>query len=125
MGIVGGILLGLATLFTVSFVITVAIYAAIITVKWIYNKVRDLIRNKHAKKVAVCDIQELAKKCKNTASLSELETLANRGCTHCTVGLDENNNVIDDPECCYESKNYDAEVDRLINRTREGMVVFD
>lgn len=98
-------------------------YAVILTFRWLKNKIREKLAAKNAKKVAVADLDELIESCDNTVTIDQLEELSDEGYTHLMATVDDNGKV-DDVEVIRDTNDsIDAEVDRFINRTGEGMVV--
>lgn len=95
-----------------------------LTIKVLYRKIRELLSKRNVKKVAAVDLQAMIDNCSNTTSLSALEALADEGTTHLMAEVDRNGQIVDDVTAV-KDLNEGAEVDDLINRTGEGMVVVE
>lgn len=101
-------------------------YAVKLTFEWLKNKIKEKLRKKNAKKIAVADMEEMIKKCDNTVSLRDLEDLSNQGYSHIIATVDEDNHLVDEVEAIKDqNEELDAQVYDFINRTDQGMVVIE
>ena len=101
-------------------------YAVVLTFRWLKNKIREKLAKKNVKKVAVADLEELINECDNTVSLSGLNDLVDEGYTHIMADVGYDGKIVEDVEVIKdESDTIDREVDELINRTRQGMVIVE
>lgn len=100
-------------------------YAIVLTFKWLKNKIKEKLAAKNAKKVAVADLNELIDECDNTVSISDLEDLTDEGYTHLVATVGKDGKVSDVEVIKDTSSSIDEEVEQLINRTGQGMVVVE
>lgn len=100
-------------------------YAVILTFKWLVNKVKEKLSQKNVKKVAVADLEELINNCDNKMSFSDLESLTKEGYTHVVATVDNDGNVSEVEAIKDTSETIDQEVEELINRTGDGMIVIE
>lgn len=101
-------------------------YAVILTIKWLKNKIKEKLAKKNVKKVAVADLEELINECDNTVSLSSLDELVDEGYTHMMADVGYDGQIVGDVEVIKDQNDtIDREVDELINRTKQGMVIVE
>lgn len=101
-------------------------YAIVLTMKWIKNKIKEKLDNKNVKKVAVIDLNELIATCDNTVSISELNDLADKGYTHMMVDIGYDDKVVGDIDVIKnENDSLDKDIEELLNRTKQGMVIVE
>lgn len=101
-------------------------YAVVLTIKWLRDKIKEKIAKKNVKKVAVADLEKLIDECDNTVSLKDLDSLVDEGYTHLMADVDYNGKAVGEIELI-KNKNdtIDKEVEELINRTNQGMVIVE
>lgn len=116
-----GLILSIAAVIALGIFIA---YAVIVTIKWLANKIKEKIRKKKAEKVAVGALQEMVNSCTNTASLDELDSIVDEGYDYVIADVDKNGNISDVELVKDKSQFGDAQVDQLINKTGEGIVVI-
>lgn len=115
-----GLILGIVALVAAGCIVA---YAVIVTAKWIKNKIKDKIRQRNAKKVAVADIEQLINQCDNQVSIDELDSLVDEGYDYLVASVDDSGNV-DDVEVVKDTSDYsDSEVDKLLGK--KGMIVVN
>lgn len=117
-----GIILGIVGLVAAGCLVA---YAIVLTIRWLTKKIKEKLAAKNAKKVAVADLEELINDCDNKISLSDLEGLTDQGYSHLVATVDNSGKVSDVEVIKDTSASIDEEVDQLINRTRQGMVVIE
>ena len=101
-------------------------YAVVLTVRWLKNKIKEKFQKKNVKKVAVADIQELVNNCDNSMSLKDLEDLTDEGYTHMMVDIGHDGNVVGDLEIIQDKNDsLDEDVEELLNRTKQGMLIVE
>ena len=101
-------------------------YAIVLTIKWIRNKVAEKLAKKNVKKVAVADLEELINECKNEVSLNDLDDLVDEGYTHMMVEVGHDGNVVGDVEVNKDKNDtIDKDVEELLSRTNQGMVIVE
>ena len=115
-----GLIIGIVGLIAVG---TLVAYAIVLTLRWLKNKIKEMLAAKNAKKVAVADLDELIESCDNTVTIDQLEELSDEGYTHLMATVNEDGNVSDVEVIRDTSDTIDDEVNQFINRTGEGMVV--
>lgn len=114
-GIVGLIALG-----------CLAVYAIVLTFKWLKNKITEKLAKRNVKKVAVADLEELINECDNTVSLKDLDNLVDEGYTHLMAEVGYDGKIVGDVEVIKDkSDTIDKDVEELLNRTNQGMVVVE
>ena len=101
-------------------------YAVVLTIKWLKNKISEKLAKKNVKKVAVADLEELINECDNTVSLSNLNDLVDEGYTHLMADVGYDGKIVGEVEIIKdESDSIDRDVEELINRTKQGMVIVE
>ncbi len=101
-------------------------YAVVVTFKWLKNKIKEKLARKNVKKVAVADLEELINECDNTVSLSSLNDLVDEGYTHMMADVGYDGKIVGEVEVIKDQNDtVDRDVDELINRTRQGMVIVE
>lgn len=114
-GIVGLIALG-----------CIVAYVVVLTIKWLRNKIKEKLAKRNVKKVAVADLEELIEECDNTVSLNELNDLVDKGYTHLMVDVGYDGKIVGDVEVIKdENDSIDRDVEELLNRTNQGMVIVE
>lgn len=117
-----GIIAGIIALVAVGAIVA---HAIIVTFNWLKRNIKERILAKKAKKVAVADLNKLIDECGNKTSISDLDEIANEGYTHVIASVNDND-VVEDVEIIKNTNDkIDEEVENLINRTGEGMVVIE
>ena len=82
-------------------------YAIVLTIKWIRNKVAEKLAKKNDKKVAVADLED-------------------EGYTHMMVEVGHDGNVVGDVEVIKDKNDtIDKDVEELLSRTNQGMVIVE
>ena len=100
-------------------------YAVVLTIKWLRNKVKEKLAKKNVEKVVLGDLQALIDECNNPATLDELDKLADKGYTHVMADVGYDGKIVGDVELVQNQNNtLDREVEELINRTNQGMVII-
>lgn len=101
-------------------------YAVVLTIKWLRNKISEKLAQKNVKKVAVADLEELINECDNKVSLSDLNDLVDKGYTHMMADVGYDGEIVGDVEVIQDKNDsIDREVEELINRTKQGMVLVE
>ncbi|MCM1251676.1 MAG: hypothetical protein NC321_02560 [Clostridium sp.] len=101
-------------------------YAVVLTFKWLRNKISEKLAKKNVKKVVVADLEELINECDNTVSLSALNDLVDEGYTHMMADVGYDGKIVGDVEVLKDENDaIDKDVEELINRTHQGMVVVE
>lgn len=101
-------------------------YAVVLTIKWLRNKIAEKLEKKNVKKVAVADLEELIDECDNTVSLKDLNDLVNEGYTHLMADVGYDGKIVGEVEVIKdENDTIDKDVEELLNRTNQGMVVVE
>lgn len=101
-------------------------YAAVVTIKWLKNKISEKLAKRNVNKVAVADLEELINECDNTVSLSDLNELVDQGYTHMVADVGYDGKIVDDIEMIKdESDSINRDVQELLNRTKQGMIVVE
>ena len=101
-------------------------YVVVLTIKWLKNKIKEKLQKKNVKKVAVADLEQLIDECDNSMSLKELDDLVDQGYTHMMVDVGYDGKVVGEVEVIKdESDNIDRDVEELLNRTNQGMVIVE
>lgn len=114
-GIVGLIALG-----------CIVAYVVVLTIKWLRNKIKEKLAKRNVKKVAVADLEELIEECDNTVSLNDLNDLVDKGYTHLMVDVGYDGKIVGDVEVIKdENDSIDRDVEELLNRTNQGMVIVE
>lgn len=122
-----GLILGIVAAIAIGSLI---VYAISLTIKWLKNKISEKLRNKNVKGVAVNDVKELvkeaAKKCDNKTSIKALNDLVDEGYTHMMASVDYDGNIVGDVEVIKDENDaIDKDVEELLNRTNQGMVIVE
>lgn len=118
-----GLILGIVGLIAAGCLI---VYAISLTIKWLRNKISEKLQNKNAKKAIVVDIKKLIDECDNKMSLDALNDLADKNCTHIIASVDYDGEIIGDVEIIQnENDKIDKDVEELLNRTNQGMVIVE
>ena len=98
------------------------VYAVILTIKWIKDKIKQKLAQKNVKKVAVADIEQLIAECDNTVSIDALDDLTEKGYSHIMVDVGYDDKIVGDISVIKdENATLDSEVEELLGR--DGMVV--
>lgn len=123
--IVGAIFECLAKI--LSFIVTAAVRLILhvlrLTISWLRNQIKSLLAKYNTEKVAVGDLRTLSRTTENEISLDELSKLVKDGYTHLTAAIDKNGSI-EKVELIKDTSDFaDRDVNRLINRTGEGMVI--
>lgn len=101
-------------------------YAVVLTIKWLRNKIAEKLAKKNVKKVAVADLEDLINECDNTVSLKELDNLVDEGYTHMTAEVGYDGKIVGDVEVIRDKNDtVDRDVEELLNRTNQGMVIVE
>ena len=101
-------------------------YAISLTIKWLRDKIKDKLKQENVKKVAVADLQEMIDSCENTISLGDLNELADDGYTHMMAEVGNDGQIVGDIELIKDTNNsIDEDVDELLNRTNQGMIIVE
>lgn len=101
-------------------------YAIVLTMKWLRNKITEKLAKRNVKKVAVADLEELIDACDNTVSLNDLDNLADEGYTHLMAEVGYDGEIVGEVEVIKdESNTIDKDVEELLNRTKQGMVIVE
>lgn len=101
-------------------------YVIILTLKWLKDKITEKLAKKNVKKVAVADLEELINECDNTVSLSDLNELVDNGYTHLMAEVGYDGELVGEVEVIKdESDTIDEDVEELLNRTKQGMVIVE
>lgn len=101
-------------------------YVIALTIKWLRNKIKEKLQKRNVKKVAVADLEELIDECDNSVSLSELDDLVDQGYTHMMVDVGYDGKVVGDVEVIKDTNDsIDRDVEELLNRTNQGMVIVE
>ena len=118
-----GLLAGIVGLIALGCLVA---YAIVLTIKWLRNKIKEKLAKKNVKKVAVADLEKLIEECDNTVSLNELDDLVDEGYTHLAVEVGHDGKVVGDVEVIKdENESIDRDVEELLNRTNQGMVIVE
>lgn len=118
-----GLIVGLVGLIALGCLIA---YAVVLTIKWLRNKIAEKLAKKNVKKVAVADLEELIDECDNTVSLNELNKLADEGYTHMMVDVGYDGKIVGDVDVIKdENDTIDQDVEELLSRTNQGMVIVE
>ncbi len=113
-----GLLIGIAA---VAALVTVVVKLTLMAMNWFKNKIKEKIRKRNAEKVAAVDLQEIIDNTDNTMSMDAFEELADEGATHLFATIDSNGEVMDVE--AVGAKEVSEDVENLINRTGEGIIV--
>lgn len=118
-----GLLAGIVALIAAGCLVA---YAIVLTIRWLRNKIKEKFAKRTVKKVVVADIEELINECDNTISLSALDELVDDGATHMVVEVGYDGKVAGDIEVIKDQNDsLDKDVEELINRTNQGMVIVE
>lgn len=118
-----GLLAGIVGLIALGCLVA---YAVVLTVKWLRQKIKEKLRNRNVKRVAVADMEQLINECDNSVSLSELDNLVDKGYTHMMADVGYDGKIVGDVEVIQDENDYiDRDVEELLNRTNQGMVVVE
>lgn len=72
------------------------------------------------------DLEELIDACDNTVSLNDLDNLADEGYTHLMAEVGYDGEIVGEVEVIKdESNTIDKDVEELLNRTKQGMVIVE
>lgn len=93
-------------------------YVAVLTVKWLVNKVKSLLARKNVKKVAAMDLERLIEECPNQTSL---EDLLDDGVDEVIAAVDSNGKI-ESVECVKADEIDSAFTQKLGS---EGMIVIN
>lgn len=113
-----GLLLGIAAL---TAFITVIVKLTLMAMSWLKNKIKEKLRKRNAQKVAAVDLEKIIESTDNQMSMEAFEKVADEGATHLFATVDNDGNVMDVEAVGAEE--VDRNVENLINRTGEGIVV--
>lgn len=101
-------------------------YAIAVTMKWLRNKIAEKLKQKNVKKVAVADLQELVDSCNNTMSLDDLNELVDEGYTHMMADVGYDGQIVGDIDFIKDTNDsIDEDVEELLNRTNQGMIIVE
>lgn len=101
-------------------------YAIVLTIKWLRNKIREKLAKRNVKKVAVTDLQQLIDECDNKVSMKDLDNLVDDGYTHLMAEVGYDGNIVGDVEVIQDQNDtVDRDVEELLNRTNQGMVIVE
>lgn len=100
-------------------------YAVVMTMKWLIAKIKEKIARKRTRQVVIAILEDLIKDCDNTMSMDALEGCVDKGYTHVMASVDDNGKVRDVEMIQDTNDTIDEEVERLINRTGQGMLVVE
>lgn len=118
-----GIVLGIIALIAAGCLIA---YAVALTIKWLSKKISEKLAKRNVKKVAVADLQDLINQCENKMSMSELDSFADQGYTHLMAEVGNDGKIINDVDLIKDTNDsIDSEVEELLNRTNQGMVIIE
>lgn len=118
-----GLLAGIVGLIALGCIVA---YVVVLTIKWLRNKIKEKLAKRNVKKVAVADLEELIEECDNTVSLNELNDLVDKGYTHLMVDVGYDGKIVGDVEVIKdENDSIDRDVEELLNRTNQGMVIVE
>lgn len=92
-------------------------YAVVVTIRWVKDKIKELIAKRNAKKVAVTKLKKLIKECPNQKTMDDL---LNDDYDTVFATVNENDEV-QDVEVVKNTGYDDPEVDRLLGE--DEMVV--
>ena len=84
-----GLFLGIAAIIAAGVVIA---HVAMLSMKYLISKVKNMMAKKNVKKVAVMELEKLIEECPNQTSLAELE---NESVDAIFASVDEYGNVVD------------------------------
>ena len=101
----------------------IIVTAVALSVRWIVRRIKERLATKRFLKTALMDVQKMARNATNSMTLSALEDLASYGCTHMVVDLDEQGNMVGEPEMYRNVSELDREVEELLGR--DGIVVIE
>lgn len=110
-----GLFLGIAAVIAAGIAIA---YVAILTVKWLVNKVKSMLAKKNVKKVAAMDLERLIDECPNQTCL---EDLLNDGVDEVIASVDDNGRI-EDVECVKAGSIDESFTNKL---GPEGMIVIN
>lgn len=110
-----GLFLGIAAVIAAGIAIA---YVAILTVKWLVNKVKSMLAKKNVKKVAAMDLERLIDECPNQTCL---EDLLNDGVDEIIASVDDNGRI-EDVECIKAGSIDESFTNKL---GPEGMIVIN
>lgn len=117
--IIGSIVAAVATGCVIAYVVS-------LTIKWLRDKIKEKLQKRDTKKVAVADINQLVSECSNKTSMSGLDKLVDEGVTHMIAEVGYDGKIVGDVEMIKDTNSIiDREVEELINRTGEGMVIVE
>lgn len=103
-----------------------AAYAISLTIKWLRDKIKDKLKQKNVKKVAVADLQEMIDSCENIISLGDLNELADDGYTHMMADVGYDDQIVGDIELIKDTNDsIDEDIEELLNRTNQGMIIVE
>lgn len=93
-----------------------------LSMSWISDKAKEQFEKTNVKKVVVCDLEKVIELRNDKADTSELKNIADEGVSHIIAEVDVNGNVIEMEGIVVED--IEDDVQKLINKTGEGMVVI-
>lgn len=116
----GIIAAGVAAGLIIYTALRLAFSAVIGFIKGIFQKIRNKVSTP---KVALIEMDEMVKQCKNRKSLDDLLKEQEKGVTHYAVPLDENDNFVDGEKIeAIKGEGYDAQLDELLGDERMVIV---
>lgn len=118
-----GLIAGIVSLIALGCLVA---YTIVLTIRWLRNKIVEKLKNKNVKKVAVADIEDLINGCENTTSLKDLDNLLDEGYMHMMVDIGHDGKIVGDVEVIKDlNDTIDSDVEELLNRTNQGMVIVE
>lgn len=100
-------------------------YEVILTLKWLKDKITEKLAKKYVEKVAIVDLKKVLDMCDDVDSKEILKNLMNEGYTHMIAETGHDGKIIDVEGFRNISETIDEEVETLINRTNEGMIIVE
>ena len=97
---------------------------ATLVFSWLANKVKQKLAKRNISKVAVSEIEETIKNCKNQQTVAEMMALQNQGITHFTAEVQNDGTISADGLEILSVEKEDQQTHDFINRTGEGLVVI-
>lgn len=97
---------------------------ATLVFSWLANKVKQKLAKRNISKVAVSEIEETIKNCKNQQTVAEMMALQNQGITHFTAEVQDDGTISNDGLEILSVEKEDQQTHDFINRTGEGLVVI-
>lgn len=110
-----GFFLAIATVIAAGALIA---YAVILTIRWLKNKIKELMAKKNVKKVAALELEKLIDECPNQRTLDDL---MDEDYTHVVASVN-GSGKIEDVEVIKDTGDGDYEVDELLGDERMVVV---